>query len=115
MDGRPQQKVAAYLRIAFRVLHLDTITTAGLVRHLASDTEQTPVLLANLEVSLSAHGSSQVAVVAHHDCAGNPVSDGEQRHQVEKAVQRLSSLHADTEIVGLWVNAHWIVEEIARA
>lgn len=114
MDGRPQRKVAAYLSVAFRVRHLDTITTAGLVRHLASDTEQTPFLLADLDISLTAHGSQRVAIIAHHDCAGNPVSDEEQAQQVADAVRRLATIHPGTETVGLWVNEHWTVEEVAK-
>lgn len=114
MDGRPQRKVAAYLSVAFRVRYLDTITTAGLVRHLASDTEQTPILLANLDVSLAEHGSRRVAVVAHHDCAGNPVADEQQQQQVVDAVGRLSTIHPEAEFVGLWVNEHWTVEEVTR-
>lgn len=115
MDGRPQRKVAAYLSVALRVRHLDTITTAGLVRHLVSDTEQTPILLANLDISLTAHGSQRVAVVAHHDCAGNPVSDEQQTQQIADAVRRLSTIHPEAELVGLWVNEHWTVEEVTRA
>lgn len=114
MDGRPQRKVAAYLSVAFRVRYLDTITTAGLVRHLASNTDQTPILLANLDISLTAHGSQRVAVVAHHDCAGNPVSTEQQTQQVATAVRRLSTLHPGAEFVGLWVNEHWTVEEVIR-
>ena len=112
MDGRPQRKVAAYLSVVFRVRNLDTITTAGMVRHLASDTELTPSLLANLDISLTAHGSRQIAVVAHHDCAGNPVSDEQQAHQIADAVRRLSTIHPGTGLVGLWVNEHWTVEEV---
>lgn len=115
MDGRLQRKVAAYLSVAFRVRHLDTITTAGLVRHLVSDTEQTPTLFANLDISLTAHGSHRVAIVGHHDCAGNPVSDEQQTQQIADAVQRLSTMHPEAELVGLWVNQHWTIEEVARA
>lgn len=115
MDGRPQRKVAAYLSVAFRVRHLDTITTAGLVHHLASDTEQTPILLANLDVSLTAHGSRHIAVVAHHDCAGNPVSDEQQTQQIADVVRRLATVHPEAELVGLWVNEHWTVEVVTTA
>ena len=114
MDGRPLSKVAAYLAASFGVRHVDTITTAGLVKHLASDTEQTSTLLANLDVSLTSHGSRHVAVVAHHDCAGNPVSGEEQREQVAQAVARLAEIHPDPEIVGLWVDEHWTLEEVER-
>lgn len=112
MDGRPLTKVADYLTTSFGVRHLDTITSAGTVRHLAEDTSQTPVLLANLDVSVGRHGSRHIAVVAHHDCAGNPVPDNEQRRQVARATSRIAGIHPEAEIVGIWVNENWIVERV---
>jgi carbonic anhydrase len=114
MDGRPQRKVADYLSTSFGVRNLDTITTAGLVRHLAGDTEQTDTILANLGISVEKHGSHQIAVAAHHDCAGNPVSDRSQKQQVAAAMARIEDLYPDAEVVGLWLNEHWIVERIRR-
>lgn len=115
MDGRPQRKVADYLTTSFGVRHLDTITTAGTVRHLAEDTEQTPILLENVGISVERHGSRHIAVVAHHDCAGNPVSPKTQKQQLGVAVTRLATLYPDLEVVGLWLGEHWIVEKVARA
>ena len=112
MDGRPQRKVADYLSTTFGVRHLDTITTAGLIKHIAEDTAQTANLFSNLEISMKAHGSRQVAVVAHHDCAGNPVSDRVQRHQVAIALTRLAEAFPEVEVIGLWLNEQWIVERI---
>lgn len=115
MDGRPQRKVADYLSTSFGVRHLDTITTAGLVRHLAETTDQTETLLGNVDISLDKHGSHQIAVVAHHDCAGNPVSDRTQKQQIAAAIDRLEELYPHSEVVGLWLNEQWIVERVRTA
>lgn len=112
MDGRPQRKVADYVANSFGVRNLDTITTAGLVRHLATETAQTPILLDNLDLSVTTHGSKQIAVVAHHDCAGNQASDREQKEQVFTAVSRVAEMYPDLEVVGLWLDRHWIVERV---
>ena len=112
MDGRPQRKVADYLATSFGVRHLDTITTAGMVHHLVTDTVQTPVILSNLDISIRRHGSRHIAVVAHHDCAGNPVPDKTQKDQVSTAVARISSAHPDLEVLGLWVDEHWIIARV---
>lgn len=112
MDGRPQRKVADYLTTSFGVRVLDTITTAGTVRHLAAETGQTPILLDNLAISIQQHGSSQVAVVAHHDCAGNPVSDRMQKEQVRDAAALVRQTHPEVEVIGLWVAEHQIIERI---
>lgn len=112
MDGRPQRKVADYLTTSFGVRHVDTITTAGTVRHVAQDTDQTAFLLANLAVSVDKHGSNHIAVVGHHDCAGNPVSDKAQKQQVIDAVTRLRDLYPAAEVIGLWLGENWIVERV---
>jgi carbonic anhydrase len=104
--------VADYLSTTFGVRHLDTITTAGLVKHLAETTSQTAHLLENLETSMKAHGSRQVAVVAHHNCAGNRVSDRTQKQQVATAVSLVAETYSELEVIGLWLNEQWIVERI---
>lgn len=115
MDGRPQRRVADYLTTSFGVRNLDTITTAGTVRHLAEDTNQTDIILENLDISMDKHGSRKVAVVAHHDCSGNPVSDKTQKQQIVAAVARLENLYPNVEVAGLWLNENWIVERIQRS
>jgi len=112
MDGRIQRKVSDYLSTAFGVRHLDTITTAGLIRHVAADTTQTATLLANVAASMKTHGSHRIAVVAHHDCAGNPVSDRVQKQEVASAMTRLTETYPGAEVIGLWLNEQWIVERI---
>ncbi len=112
MDGRPQRKVADYLNTSFGVRNLDTITTAGLVKHLAENTVQTGAILDNLAISVERHGSRKIAVVAHHDCAGNPVSASTQKRQISTALSRLEGLYPDFDLAGLWINEHWIVERV---
>ncbi|HEX6302438.1 MAG TPA: carbonic anhydrase [Acidimicrobiia bacterium] len=112
MDGRIQRKVSDYLSTAFGVRHLDTITTAGLIRHVAADTSQTASLLDNVEASMKGHGSNMIAVVAHHDCAGNPVSDRVQKQEVANAMTRLAETYPGAGVIGLWLNEQWIVERI---
>lgn len=115
MDGRPQRKIADYLTTSFGVRYVDTITTAGTVKHLAQETNQTATLLENLAVSVDKHGSRQVAVVAHHDCAGNPVSDKTQRQQLVTAAGRIREIYPDTDVIAIWLNEQWIVEKVSKA
>lgn len=112
MDGRVQRKVADYLLTSFGVRNLDTVTAGGMVRHLAGDTERTAAILGDLDISVTRHGSSQIAVAAHHDCAGNPVSDDTQRREIAKALSRLAQLYPDSELVGLWLDRNRTVERI---
>jgi len=44
-----------------------------------------------VEVSMTAHHSSVIAVVGHHDCAGNPVSKEEHLEQIKKCIEVVAS------------------------
>ena len=112
MDGRIQRKVSDYLLTSFGVKNLDTVTAAGMVRHVAEGTDRTETILGDLDVSVDKHGSQDIAVVAHHDCAGNPTSDKEQKDQVANAVARLMRRHPDAQVIGLWLDRNWTVEKV---
>ncbi len=112
MDGRPQRKVADYLLTSFGVRYLDTVTTAGMVRHLAEDTEQTPAILVNLNHSVSNHPSMHLAVVAHHACIGTPAPERKQKQQIILALERIASSHPGREVIGLWFDEHRIISRV---
>lgn len=112
LDGRTHRKVSDYLTATFGVRYLDTITTAGAVKHLAETTEQTPFLLENVDISMAKHGSNQIAVVAHHDCAGNPIPENAQKRQLLAATAVVADRRPDAEVMALWVNEQWLVERL---
>lgn len=112
MDGRIQRKVSDYLLATFGVRNVDTVTAAGMVKHVASDTDRTQTVFGDLDVSVDKHGSQDIAVVAHHDCAGNPTSDADQKDQVARAMSRLMRRHPDAEVIGIWLDRNWTVERV---
>lgn len=116
MDGRVQNQVNEAVRIEFDVDYVDTITEAGIVRFV-SDNVNAPEAKAtvnSIRISLSKHGSSNIAVVAHHDCAGNPIPKEKQLTQIGKAVEFLKIRFPDCTIKGMWVNADWDVEVVVQ-
>ncbi|MBL7141032.1 MAG: hypothetical protein ISS74_09000, partial [Planctomycetes bacterium] len=106
MDGRVQRPVAEYLCRRFGVDCVDTITEAGIIRFLADrpDAPETLSALAKVRISTGKHASTQMAVAAHADCAGNPVSDQEQIAQVRRAATFLRHRFGGCEVVGLWLD-----------
>ena len=114
MDGRVQLPVIRYLQQRFGVDYVDTITEPGPNRILAERTNSALVqsILARLNISVEKHGSRGIAVVGHHDCAGNPASREEQVQHLAQAVEFLRGQYANMEIIGLWVNERWQVEEV---
>ena len=66
-----------------------------------------------VDISVSAHHSSIIVIAAHHDCAGNPVSDDIHKSQTLNAIEIIESWNLNvTRIIGLWVNNQWQVEVI---
>ncbi len=115
MDGRIQRPVADFLLDSFGARYLDTITAAGMVRHVADETGRSATILGDVAVSRDRHGSTQIAITAHHDCAGNPVPATNQQEQLIRAAARLGEMHPDAEIVALWVDQSWAVHSVHPA
>ena len=61
-------------------------------------------------ISVAKHNSGLIAVVGHHDCAGNPVSREQQVEQILKSIEVVRSWDLGVEVVGLYVNDRWDVE-----
>lgn len=115
MDGRVQDPVAHWLREAYHLDYVDTITEPGADRVLAEGTpEQLAALLVKARISAQAHGSQVIAVVGHDDCAGNPVPPAEHHIQIRRAAQEVRGWGIFSEVLGLWVDRAWRVEVVVR-
>jgi hypothetical protein len=117
IDGRVQLPVIAYLQNRFGVKYVDVVTEAGPVGILSQRTESSDAksIFRRVEVSILAHFSQVMAVVAHHDCAGNPVSDSEQKQQLRICLEILSQRYPRMEVVGLWLDQNWAVHASSLA
>lgn len=123
MDGRVQEVVAEFGRKKFGTDYPDTITEAGIVGQLAEDTPNSS--LVNLvrykvvDVSLGKHHSAGVIVHGHAECAGNPVSDDQQRDDIRRSVKLMQTFVSSVPIIGVFVkrNPHnekeWVCEEVS--
>jgi carbonic anhydrase len=114
MDGRIQRPVYDYLNERFNAPWIDTITETGIVSILSGCGRQEllEAIFHRLGISVSLHGSNQIAIVAHHDCAANKVSDETQIEQLAKAQTFIQSHYPKLEVITLWVNAQWEIEEL---
>lgn len=115
MDGRVQEPVAAYCRERFQAKYVDTVTEAGpsLILAQQGHPETVESIVRRVEISMGEHSSSGIAVVGHHDCAGNPAPEEEQVDSIRKAVAFLHQRFGGAEVIGLWVGEDWQVREVA--
>jgi hypothetical protein len=113
IDGRIQLPVIDYLQNRFGVDYVDNVTEAGPVGILARDYESKDAvsIYKRIEISIEAHASIGIAIIAHHDCAGNSIPDSEQIQQIYKCLKILSKRFSQIEIVGLWLDKDWTIQE----
>ena len=113
MDGRIQESVANYIKNKYNVLFVDMITGSGPVKILSNkETENLESIISCIDISLKKHKSKGIAIVAHYDCAGNPISDEEQKKSLQKAVNFLINKYINISVCGLWVDKNRKVEKI---
>ena len=106
MDGRIQLPVIEYLQDRFKSDFIDNITASGPVGVISAspDSDETRSMIRMIDISISLHGSEQLAIVAHHDCAGNPIPESAQRNQIDICKQYFAQLYPDMEIIGHWLD-----------
>ncbi len=110
MDGRVQDPVNAWMKKQTGAEYIDVITEAGPDRIMASTATASRLILQRILVSRDKHGSKTLTLVAHHDCAGNPVSKAEHLIQLEKAGKIMETWNLGMHIILVWVDENWQVE-----
>jgi hypothetical protein len=113
-DGRTQLPVNQFLKKRFGADHVDTVTETGPVAVLASQSNQALVqsILDRVNISVNKHSSRGIGIVAHHDCAGNPVAKDTQLAHLRMSGKFVKSQYPVLSVALLWVNEQWNVEEI---
>lgn len=115
MDGRAIRSVLEYFENTFGILYPDMVTDAGAVNCCdAGESSLENVRARVVGVSVNKHNSRHIAIVAHEECAGNPISKEEQIAQIERyvtIVKEWVSEHEDIKVFGLWCerqNGSWV-------
>lgn len=114
MDGRIILPLNDYMRERYGAAYVDTITAGGPIRFLAGDDSNCIKhhIMSRINISVNLHGSNVVAISGHHDCAGNPISKERQIEQINESIIHVRKTYPNIEIIALWVNEHWEVEEL---
>lgn len=112
MDGRVQDPVNAWMKQKTGADYIDVITEAGPDKLMASTATASRLILKRILVSRDKHQSQVLALVAHHDCAGNPVSKEDHLKHLHRAAKILETWNLRMQILLIWVNEVWEVELI---
>ena len=114
MDGRVQIPVIEWLKRQYQVDYVDMITEPGPERLLAEAEDKVIIetIKKRLEISVNRHNSELVAIVGHHDCAGNPADKETRLAQVLAAIKTVESWQHNINVIGLWVDGNRKVHEV---
>jgi hypothetical protein len=114
MDGRVQLPVIRYLQDRFNVEYVDSVTEPGPNLILAERTHEDVVqsILRRIRISVEKHSSVAIALAGHHECAGNPAAQQEQKHHLIDGIAFLRRQYRNIPIIGLWVDEKWEVHEV---
>jgi hypothetical protein len=114
IDGRAHFPVKTWLIASFDTDFVDRITEPGADKALAGGpADVIEAIKQKVLISVNAHNSKTVAVVGHHDCAANPVSEAQHKQDIGEAVARVQSWGLPVQVIGLWVNSEWQVEVVS--
>jgi hypothetical protein len=113
MDGRVQLPVNKYLQKRFNVEYVDSITEAGPVRIISDEwgSDAAQSIVKKVELSIKMHQSVGIAIVCHHDCAGNPITLSSQIIQIKRSISLFKNQFNNIETIGLSVDENWQVNE----
>jgi len=113
MDGRTQLPAIDWMKREYGVDFVDQITEPGADGIMSSGDEAgIASIKKRVLISVEKHGSKVVAIVGHHDCAGNPVSKSEHERHVDDAVSLVKSWNLPVQVIGLWIGESWQAERI---
>ena len=111
IDGRVQLPAINWIMKNYNVKYVDMITKAGIDGFLADKNSDIHEILKNVEVSISGHGSENIFVVGHYDCAANPVDDLTHQKQINTAVKRIKNIFPDLNVTGLWIDENFTAQK----
>jgi len=114
IDGRTQLPAIYYMKTNFNVDFVDVITEPGPVKVMteAGSAFQVYSIQQRLLLSQERHSSQHLGVVAHYDCAANPVEKSKQVEQLRQSLSYIRLWGYKGTVVGLWVNENLEAEEI---
>jgi hypothetical protein len=115
IDGRTQEVVIDRMKQDFNIDGVDMVTFPG-VDGIFSNEQRPEEMIEHMRsavsISIEKHGSRVIAVVGHHDCAGNP---GDKEHHyvhIRSAMHEVSSWNFPAQVVGFYVNEKREIEQV---
>lgn len=114
IDGRTQQVVIDHMKQNYNIDGVDMVTFPGAdgIFSSAEHSEEIALIRRAVSISIEKHGLKIIAVVGHHDCAGNPGDREYHFTHIRRAIREVSSWSLNAQVIGLYVNDKREIEEV---
>ena len=112
MDARTQIPVMEWVRKRYGVGYVDMITEPGVDAVLAENKPAQTIesIKRKAGISIRKHGSKLIAIVGHHDCAGNSVDMHTHLTRIRTAIKTIASWGFNAHVFGMWIGEYWNVD-----
>jgi carbonic anhydrase len=109
IDGRVQVPVVEFVKKEFGVDYVDMITEPGPDKVLSENavSEVINSIKERVLISVEKHGSKNIIIAGHHDCAANSTTKDEHLKQIAEAVETIKSWGLKADVHGVWVDENW--------
>jgi hypothetical protein len=89
------------------------ITEAGADGALALDNYSLlEAIRARASISVNKLYSRLIAIVGHHDSAGNPMDAATHQSHIHQAMAMVRSWGWDALVIGLWLDIQWVIQPV---
>ncbi|HEY7734385.1 MAG TPA: carbonic anhydrase [Nitrososphaera sp.] len=114
IDGRTHEAVIDHMKKNYNIDGVDMVTFPGADGIVSDRGKSSEIALfkSAVGISIEKHGSHVIAIVGHHDCAGNPGDREHHYKHIRKAMGEVTSWHFPARVVGFYVNDKRKIEEV---
>lgn len=103
IDGRVQLPVINWIMSNYNVDFVDMLTEPGMDGFLVDSQSNLKPVIDKLTISLDVHDCKEIFIVAHEDCAANPVDYKTHTKNLRLAVDKIKQFAPDCDVIGIYV------------
>ena len=104
MDGRFNMAVNEYIRVKYGYVYVATITDAGPVAKIIYNDYLKAIEDKIIQISINRHDSKHIFIAGHHDCAGCPVDDDQQKDYIRRATHLIKKDIPSVRVTGIFID-----------
>ncbi len=113
VDGRIQFPISNWIKQKYSIDYVDTITHPGSDKVMSEKKiDDITQIKSKVLISINAHNSKIIVVSGHHDCASNLSTKEMHLIQIQKSINIVKSWKLPVNVIGLWVNDQWKIEQV---